>query len=449
MKKNPIILLMISLLFIGFTACKQVDPSPTPTITVPTTTPATSGSADFTKYIAIGNSLTAGFADGGLYNGGIAVSYPNLIAGQFAQAGGGAFAQPLFGAGQENGSGYLQLTALPSTISSVTTNLGVIGLGADNKTPLLAKYTGDLNNLGIPGLAVATATTAGYGLNNPAGFNQYFERLLGTADAASTYADFLGTKATGATFFTFWLGNNDALGYAVSGGTTALTPSALFTPNLKLLLDKMGTAKGAIINIGDVTTAAYFKTITLASLQAALEAGGAPANTDIYITTAGGPRVATAEDLFLLGSQTQYGSLGSTTVGAGASATQPYGLHPLNPLETQYVLDKDEVAAAQAAISTFNTALQAEATARGLAFVDIATTVTAASTTGYTDTVGGITYSTAFISGGIFSLDGLHFTPAGNALVANEVIKAINTTYSATVPLLNPALFNTITLAKQ
>ena len=35
-----------------------------------------SGSVDFSKYVAIGNSLTAGYADGALYTSGQENSYP-------------------------------------------------------------------------------------------------------------------------------------------------------------------------------------------------------------------------------------------------------------------------------------------------------------------------------------------------------------------------------------
>ena len=65
------------------------------------------GAVDFTTYVAVGNSLTAGFSDGGLYLEGQQNSYPNLLAQQFKFVGGGDFAQPLFQQGQENGSGYL------------------------------------------------------------------------------------------------------------------------------------------------------------------------------------------------------------------------------------------------------------------------------------------------------------------------------------------------------
>src|ERR1700722_16431683 len=65
---------------------------------------------DFSRYISIGNSLTAGYADGGLYLAGQQNSYPSIIAKQLQSVGGGVFNQPLFSTEQANGSGYLQLT---------------------------------------------------------------------------------------------------------------------------------------------------------------------------------------------------------------------------------------------------------------------------------------------------------------------------------------------------
>jgi hypothetical protein len=50
-----------------------------PNIDVPA---PSSGGADFSNYIAVGNSLTAGYADGGLYDDAQMQSYPAIIAGQ-------------------------------------------------------------------------------------------------------------------------------------------------------------------------------------------------------------------------------------------------------------------------------------------------------------------------------------------------------------------------------
>ena len=92
-------------------------------------TPAgtTAGQANFGKYIAIGNSLTSGFADGGLYLEGLKVAYPNLIAAQMATVGGGAFTSPFFTDAQSNGSGYVSLTALVNGTPTLTPVLEMDG----------------------------------------------------------------------------------------------------------------------------------------------------------------------------------------------------------------------------------------------------------------------------------------------------------------------------------
>ena len=56
---------------------------------------ADKGSANFTTYVSVGNSLVAGYADGALYHDGQVNSCPNIIAGQLELAGGGTFVQPM------------------------------------------------------------------------------------------------------------------------------------------------------------------------------------------------------------------------------------------------------------------------------------------------------------------------------------------------------------------
>src|SRR5690606_39844074 len=52
------------------------------------------GDADFSKMVAVGNSLTAGFMDGALYNRGQQNSYVSILAEQMKSAGGGEFHIP-------------------------------------------------------------------------------------------------------------------------------------------------------------------------------------------------------------------------------------------------------------------------------------------------------------------------------------------------------------------
>jgi hypothetical protein len=49
----------------------------------------------------------------------------------------------------------------------------------------------------------------------------------------------------------------------------------------------------------------------------------------------------------------------------------------------------------------------------------------------------GVGINSAFITGGAFSLDGIHLTPRGNAVIANVFIDAINAKYASTIPAID------------
>src|SRR5579859_7530537 len=66
-------------------SCKQDVLVTTPPPTTQPTTPS-KGSADFTKYVAIGNSLTAGFQAGALFTAGQQNSFPLILSKQFSLA---------------------------------------------------------------------------------------------------------------------------------------------------------------------------------------------------------------------------------------------------------------------------------------------------------------------------------------------------------------------------
>src|SRR4051812_32793562 len=87
---------MKKILFIGAVACMFASCKPSTNIT----TPVSGGNAFFTNYMAVGNSLTAGFADNSLYVSGQLNSYPERLFEQFStitgpQAAKGPFIQPL------------------------------------------------------------------------------------------------------------------------------------------------------------------------------------------------------------------------------------------------------------------------------------------------------------------------------------------------------------------
>ena len=77
-----------------------------------------SGEADFTSYVAIGNSLTAGYMDGTVSRVGQTYSFPNLLAQQFALVGGGAFTQPSYADDVNNLGGIQGLTGTRLVINA-------------------------------------------------------------------------------------------------------------------------------------------------------------------------------------------------------------------------------------------------------------------------------------------------------------------------------------------
>lgn len=391
-----------------------------PEIDTPAGTSA--GQANFGKYISVGNSLTAGFADGGLYLEGQKVAYPNLLAAQMASVGGGTFTSPFFADAQANGSGYLNLSALVNgspTLSNVTTNL------AYRDATHLAKYSGEVQNLGIPGMRVDLAFAAPY-----SAANMYMERLLTDSQVGTTtYFQFI--QGRNHTFFSLWLGNNDALGWATNGGVTTdatnvLTDKATFSMLFSNLVNALtaGGQKGVVGTIPDVTAVPYFNTVTVPALLAAAKAIN-PAAVAVFIQTATGVRAATSEDLIRLPFQ---------SAGLFGTGTIPYGLDPRNPIANNWVLDKDEVIRVKDYVNSYNSTIKSLANSKGLAIAD---TYTYLNLVKAGVAIQGININSAFITGGAFSLDGVHLTPRGNAVIANVFIDAINGKYASTIPTID------------
>jgi len=118
-------------------------------------------------------------------------------------------------------------------------------------------------------------------------------------------------------------------------------------------------------------------------------------------------------------------------LGKPNAAQNPYGLHPLNPVEDKYVLDVSETATVVQRINEYNAAIKAAANSKGLALADVHEFLN-----NVKDGVriNGLAVSAKYITGNAFSLDGIHLTPRGNAVIANVFIDAINAKYGSTVP---------------
>ena len=96
------------------------------------------------------------------------------------------------------------------------------------------------------------------------------------------------------------------------------------------------------------------------------------------------------------------------------------------------VLNAAEVANIKAHVAAYNASISAAATANGAALVDANAILTDLAAHGLN--IGGISFSSAFLTGGVFGYDGVHPTPFGYAYIANQFIDAINTTFGAEIP---------------
>lgn len=127
-----------------------------------TETAVTKGEADFSKYIALGNSLTSGFRDGTLYLDGQTESYPNILAQQMKLAGGGDFKQPLM----TDNLGGIPSAGIPNKLilSLVNGTLSPVPAEGNAANTLANIYSsGPYQNMGVPGAKSFHLIAPGYG----------------------------------------------------------------------------------------------------------------------------------------------------------------------------------------------------------------------------------------------------------------------------------------------
>jgi hypothetical protein len=304
MKKNKIVYITLAAtLLVG--SCKQesIKLMAPEIVTPPVTTPS-KGSADFTKFVAIGNSLTSGYQAGALFTTGQQNSLGAILAKQFSTAGGGAFNQPdinsvngfnttttnppfaggpilgklvLFdpdGAGPRTAAPAATGTpARTATCPSTVTTPAVPGSGGDLPTAFSGNKAA-LNNFGVPGIQLIQAIipqTGGPSTGNPA-FNPFYQRFASNPGTSTILGD---AVAANGSFFMFFLGNNDILGYATTGGSGAIPLTTLggapgpgtgfqatYQSAIGTLLAANPNSKGVIGNIPDVTTIPFFFTVS-------------------------------------------------------------------------------------------------------------------------------------------------------------------------------------------
>ncbi|WP_281634222.1 SGNH/GDSL hydrolase family protein [Flavobacterium luteolum] len=492
-------LLLVSLTFM---ACNS-DDDVAPVVESSDGKALTAGSADFSKYVALGDSFAAGFSDNALFIKGQEGAYPNILAQQFALVGGGDFKTPF---ANDNIGGLLlgghviagQRLYFNTTVTPTHPESTVDPIEGVPTTEVTAHLSGTFNNLGVPGAKSFHLLAPGYG--SAAGVaagtaNPYFARFASSA-TTTVLADALSQNPT---FFSLWIGGNDELGYATAGGdptVNPLTPPATFEAAYKGLVAQLvaGGRKGVIANLPNITTLPHFHVIAYnqltqanlssngvslvntlnaqlygplsnalaflgqgsrikllsttgknpllivdetlpdlsANLKAVLMGGGLDATTATVMGQIfGRARQALPTDLIVLGASSRIGKVPSVALDGVASPSPSLSqLGVTFPLPDRYVLLPSEVAEIEVATNAYNTVINAAAEANGLAIVDAKAIMDDLNKSSGI-TMNNFTLKATFVTGGMFSLDGVHPSPRGYAFIANKFIQAINAKYGS------------------
>ena len=411
----------------------------------------------FQKYVALGDSLTAGFQSGCLVQRNQLTSFPAVLAQTFSIA---DFQQPLV---QEVGITSPPGTVCrgPAIVNGAITVIPVSQMG----DPLNAELPRPYDNLGLPGFQVADLTEFRHA--NPFGDskNQIGALVLRNIPGfpldgknAVDEADILLAQASGDTLVSLWIGNNDVLGAATSGivvdGVT-LTTAADFEASYQAILDTLlPSTRMVAANIPDVTAIPFTTTIPPVvvdptTMQPVLVDGHpvsllGPGNDAYPCTLPGGADLGCTLPPGTLVNLTASALLGQgigiPTALGGTGLPLPYGRIDGTGAHMGVLLYPNDVALLQSRTDEYNTII-ANALPDGTLW-DANAFFDQVRTSGYS--IGGITVSTQFVRGGLFSYDGVHPSNIGYTIVADNLIATLNASGDVVYPRPSfaAALFN-------
>ena len=457
-----------------------------------------SGNIDLTTYIAVGDNYSAGFMNGALYTSGQTNSFPAILSGQFAKSGSNSdeFLQPVVSS--ENG--YNPIASEPAhcygkwiyKFSNVTDEDPIILL---THGELLKPFTGEKNN--INNFSVPLVKSFQFDRADLSE-NIYYERFAVNPGTGTLLNDIMSANPS---FFTLWLGMYDVLSFAMSGGSGDIDPPSDPDQIQEFDLTPVGVFEESITEIveellenpetkGVIATLPYISDLPFFYLRPYnfMRLGGSklsqarnfasPFNMAVFahnldpdnekrslldfndngatlypqplvvideslcdaIYPDGSPlpkiRQLTEEELVLF-------TISEMEVNQGYLGSQI-------PVGEELYLSKNQVHELRIRIDSYNQVINALADEYNgrLVVVDLNSIIHEISMTGKIDAWGQLTTQQQFDFNGvplgarlgynsIFSLDGLHFNPRGNAFVANQFIQKMNDNFGSNIPLID------------
>ena len=412
---------------------------------------AAHGTADFSHVVALGDSYTAGFSNGSL-NERHQIFSPAAI---FAQQTGAVLCQPS-DAATVNCFAQPLVTwpGIPGELQLTSPSLTGVVAAPGNGAPVMTGFGRPYNNLAVPGamlydiLNTKGTETQPVTFEQGTPFPQFILRGLGTAAQQAA--------AQHPTFVVAWIGGDDFFLAATSGSAKDCGTSPPFVQCLNTV-DQFKTQYAAILDaiiaanpnagfvVGDFPAAVftqmpYTSLIPAIVLDTTLKPvlnNGQPI--PLFGIVNGAPAALPLGSTVLLGSATKlFTGLG---IPPQLASLPPFNTLPNSgkPLADSDVLTPAEQGAIAARITAINAAIKDVASARNIPVADVSGLFNRIATGKVS--VAGVTLTTAYITGGAFSLDGNHLTDIGYTLLANEFIKATNSGYGTHIPLAPTARF--------
>ena len=360
----------------------------------------------FRTYVAIGNSITAGYQSGGITDSTQRESYAFYLAEQM---------------GTQYEYQSLRAPGCVAPVADFQTQARYLGAAPGACAGLVPAQRRTVNNVAVPGALIIDATN-----NNTASTNALTLLLSGGKSQV--------TRALEAspTFISVWLGNNDVLGAASTGLTVAGNPApgvaspgitsvATFTQRYQLMLDSLKQAPrlrgGVLVGVADVSNIPYL--FEGAALNNPLVKGAIDAAVGRTVTVVNCPTTTKA----LIGIQII--NLLRASPALPLSCAKITGQTVAGDV---FVVDSAERVALVDAVTAYNAYIEQQATAMNFAYVNPNTTLAAQRASGAVPAFPNLA-DPVNTFGPLFSLDGVHPRRGAHKLVANAIIAAVNAKY--------------------
>lgn len=383
-----------------------------------------SGGEMFTRYVALGNSITAGWQSGGINDSLQKRSYASLLAARM----GTRFAYPAF-------AGF----GCPAPVANFISGKAIDSLvpPAQKQACYLrssASATEQLNNLAVPyayAIDLTTVSASPEGRSLIPG-NPLWTFILGGKSVVQKAID------VDPTFATLWVGNNELLfpatygllnGPAVGVSAPPLIPFPNWRPMYAAAVDALVAGApnlegGVLIGVVDVTNIPRFfpvdSLVTRPTLKAQFDAAAGRTVTILPGCGASGLLVS-IELLFQI------------RAGTHPAVISCVKNVPQAPIGDIFMLDAAELAAIRGTAAQYNAYIQAKADSIGFAYLNPNVRLGELRASGDIPLLPALNNRTAPF-GAYFSLDGAHPSNTAHQLIAQLLAQAINAKYGTTLP---------------